>query len=181
MIPVSEQKNIIDLNPIFKGDAKNIDFSFEFSPECMDEDVNFKKPVSVTGKAYEKAAASRNSENLVMAEFILRGEYTALCSRCLEEVPVNFEYTAEYAVAPELQNEEESSVMLAPAGILDIGEAADALFFMNLPSKHLCKEDCKGICQGCGKSLNTEKCTCSGKNIDPRLAVLKKLLDKQEN
>ncbi len=176
-----EKNNVLDLNPIFKGDEKNIDFSFDFFPECLDDDVTFVKPVSVSGRVYEKAAASRNSDNLVMASFKLCGDYTALCSRCLEEVPVDFEYTADYAVATELQNEEESSVMLAPSGVLDIGEAADALFFMNLPSKHLCKDDCKGLCQGCGKNLNTEKCTCSGKNIDPRLAVLKKLLDKQEN
>jgi YD repeat-containing protein len=32
---MSEQnKNILDLNPIFKGDKTNIDFSFEFTPDC---------------------------------------------------------------------------------------------------------------------------------------------------
>ena len=168
----------LDLNSIFKGDSKNIDFSFEFMPENLDRDIVFSQPVTAKGRVYEKAAGSTRSESLVMAEIFLSGEYMTSCARCLEEIPCKVDFSAEYSVATALQNEEGEGMLLAPAGILDIGDCADALFFMNLPSKHLCKDDCKGLCQGCGKNLNSEKCTCSGKNIDPRLAVLKKLLDK---
>lgn len=173
-----QNKNILDLNPIFKGDKTNIDFSFEFVPECLDTDIVFGSPVKVSGRVYEKASAARGSDSLVIAEFSIEGSFVTHCARCFESINVPIAFSESYAVATELQNEDESGALLAENGLLDIGETADAVFFMNLPSKHLCSEECKGLCQGCGKNLNSEKCTCSGKNIDPRLAVLKKLLDK---
>ena len=32
---------------------------------------------------------------------------------------------------------------------------------LDVPMKHLCKEDCKGICFGCGQNLNDGECRCS--------------------
>lgn len=173
--------NILDLNPIFKGDSKNIDFSFEFFPECLDVTAVFEKPAKASGRVYEKAAGSYGSQSLVMLEISLTGEYNTVCARCLEDINVPYDIKAEYAVANNLQNEEEDGILFAKAGSLDVLEVADALFSINFPAKHLCKEDCKGICQGCGNNLNETSCTCTQKNIDPRLAVLKKLLDKSEN
>lgn len=43
-----------------------------------------------------------------------------------------------------------------------------------LPLKPLCREDCQGICQGCGAELNDEACTCEPV-IDSRWAALKDL------
>jgi uncharacterized protein len=178
---MEENKVVLDLNPIFKGDKKSIEFSFEFMPDCLDSEIAFSSPVRASGRVYEKAAASHGSESLVMADFLLEGEYETSCARCLEKLSLPVDFSASYAVAAKLQGEEQEGVLLAENGILDIGEHADALFFMEIPSKHLCSEECKGICQGCGKNLNFEECTCTGKNIDPRLAILQKLLDKQEN
>lgn len=173
--------NILDLNPIFKGDRKTIDFSFEFFPECFDVTAVFETPAKAVGRVYEKAASSHGSESLVMLEIKLEGEYRTVCARCLEDICVPYDIDSEYAVANKLQNEEEDGILFAKSGLLDIREVADALFSINFPSKHLCTQDCKGICQGCGINLNEGQCTCTKKNIDPRLAVLKKLLDKSEN
>ena len=52
------------------------------------------------------------------------------------------------------------------------------VFVLNMDSKLLCKDDCKGLCCRCGKNLNEEACTCQ-KEIDPRLAALKQLLEKK--
>ena len=54
---------------------------------------------------------------------------------------------------------------------LDIDELVRTDIVLNLPFVFLCREDCKGICAGCGKMLNYENCICE-KEIDPRLAVL---------
>ena len=51
--------------------------------------------------------------------------------------------------------------------------------FLALPTKFLCREDCKGLCPQCGKNLNDGSCSCK-KPVDPRLAVLQQLLDKEE-
>ncbi len=44
--------------------------------------------------------------------------------------------------------------------------------------KPLCDENCKGICPNCGADLNAGTCRCDKQEIDPRLEVLKKLLNK---
>jgi len=43
------------------------------------------------------------------------------------------------------------------------------------PMKHLCREECKGLCQICGKDLNEGPCNCSKERTDPRWAALKNL------
>ena len=47
-----------------------------------------------------------------------------------------------------------------------------------LPSKILCKPDCKGLCYKCGKNLNLGDCGCK-KDVDPRMEALLQLLDEQ--
>ena len=56
-------------------------------------------------------------------------------------------------------------------------EIIRTVFVLNMDSRLLCSEDCKGICGGCGKNLNHETCVCQ-KEIDPRLAGLAKFLSK---
>lgn len=44
--------------------------------------------------------------------------------------------------------------------------------------KALCEEECKGLCPECGINLNFEKCQCVEDTTDPRLMVLKKLMNQ---
>jgi uncharacterized protein len=48
-------------------------------------------------------------------------------------------------------------------------------FYLALPMKPLCREDCKGLCPQCGTNLNTGSCECGPALEDPRLAPLKQL------
>ncbi|SMB93588.1 uncharacterized protein SAMN00017405_0057 [Desulfonispora thiosulfatigenes DSM 11270] len=55
---------------------------------------------------------------------------------------------------------------------LDLTDLVTENIILNLPTKILCSEACKGICPYCGKNLNKEKCNCANEQIDPRLAIL---------
>ena len=59
---------------------------------------------------------------------------------------------------------------------LDLDGLLTDVFFLSLDSKNLCKEDCRGLCPGCGADLNVEPCRCK-KETDPRLAGLAKFFD----
>ena len=48
--------------------------------------------------------------------------------------------------------------------------------FLDLPSKLLCSEDCKGLCPVCGKNRNEGDCGCEKQTVDPRLEILKQLM-----
>ena len=80
-------------------------------------------------------------------------------------------------LAEELEDEDSDDILLLEDGAVDLGDLARTVFILEMDTKTLCSEDCKGICPGCGVDLNQGTCTCK-KEVDPRLAVLAKLLDK---
>jgi uncharacterized protein len=60
----------------------------------------------------------------------------------------------------------------------DLDDIVTTCFVLNMDSKFLCKEDCKGLCFRCGANLNEGPCSCRPET-DPRFAALGKLLDKK--
>ena len=48
-------------------------------------------------------------------------------------------------------------------------------FCLALPVKPLCEENCLGLCPVCGVNKNTEDCSCTTTEGDPRLAALRGL------
>ena len=77
----------------------------------------------------------------------------------------------------ELEEDDNDDILLLDNGTVDLSELARETFILNMPSKTLCREDCRGLCSGCGVNLNYEKCRCK-KEVDPRLAALAKLLEQ---
>jgi uncharacterized protein len=56
--------------------------------------------------------------------------------------------------------------------LLDLSEAIRQNALLAVPMKPLCREDCSGLCQQCGKDLNKGQCDCNKSEIDPRWAKL---------
>ena len=42
-----------------------------------------------------------------------------------------------------------------------MGDEIREEFVLGFPTKHLCSEECLGLCQGCGADLNVEECLCN--------------------
>lgn len=77
----------------------------------------------------------------------------------------------------ELKNEDSDDIVLLEDDQLDLDGLITDVFLLSLDTKNLCKEDCRGLCPGCGADLNSEPCRCS-KQVDPRLAGLAKFFEK---
>ena len=60
---------------------------------------------------------------------------------------------------------------------LPLDELVEEELILNLPSKNLCRKDCRGLCPKCGKNLNEGLCGCRSDTIDPRLEVLRQLMN----
>ena len=58
---------------------------------------------------------------------------------------------------PKMSEEDELSYDM-PTIILD--DIISTFFIMNFPSKILCMENCKGLCDKCGQNLNDGECDC---------------------
>ena len=58
---------------------------------------------------------------------------------------------------------------------IDLDEVLREQFYLALPMKPLCREDCAGLCPQCGTNRNTGTCSCETEPEDPRLAPLRRL------
>jgi uncharacterized protein len=79
-------------------------------------------------------------------------------------------------IVTNLENEENDDIAVIPDMQLNPEEFCYPDIVMSLPTKLLCKDDCRGLCPDCGKNLNTGDCNCTKTEIDPRLAALAELL-----
>lgn len=102
------------------------------------------------------------------------------CDRCLADVhvtlPVHIDRQlqqkkkAELDSADESENDDEHGFI--EGSLLDADELIRDELILALPSKVLCKEDCKGLCSICGKNLNEGSCDCETDSRDPRMAAI---------
>jgi len=64
--------------------------------------------------------------------------------------------------------------------LLDLTEVLRQYAVMEAVRGTLCADDCLGLCPVCGQSLNQGDCGCDRSHVDPRMAPLLALLDKEE-
>ena len=82
-----------------------------------------------------------------------------------------------YVTIVEEDTADNPELFLLEGDEIDLDEILSTCFVLDMETKFLCSEDCKGLCSTCGKNLNLGPCECR-KPIDPRFAVLEQLLDK---
>ena len=164
---------IIDINPILKGEKKQLNVDYLLSIKNEIEEINFDESFLVKGSVKDMAGyITLNLEANV--------KYKTYCARCLtpisESILIVFEKTV-VTEDTELQNEDNDDYIVSEDGFIDIDETLIEQIFLELPLRHLCKEDCKGLCPKCGCDLNKEQCNCTLAEPDPRFDVLRKLLE----
>ena len=173
----------LDLRPLLAGD-KLLTFDYQLSPNTADDvtsvlyGVSFPSPMKVTGDITNTAGYMRMTLSLSV-------DYVAECARCLSPVSGSFTLDLEKTVAPrnilaDVPEEKLDDYAIIEDGFLDIDDQLYDQLEMEFPSRFLCGEDCKGLCQRCGKNLNLGDCSCEANEIDPRLAPLAKLLEKMK-
>lgn len=165
----------IDVKPILRGEVKSIKLDYKLPVEL--EGVKFEEEAHVVGEILDRAGYIRMTLKLSVP-------YVAECARCLDEVRGFFEEDFERTVVTkgsvseeELDENVDEYAVIDDNGELDVDEEVAETIVLAFPKKILCDEDCLGLCPVCGKRKKDGDCGCVTKEIDPRLAVLKKLLD----
>ena len=151
--------------------------SQDFSCELSTEDLGFPSIVrylsvpAAEGRVYNEAGVLR-------LEGEIRTELLCICDRCAAEFECA-KTTPLSAVIVEKNddNADDPELFYLDGDEIDLDEILSTLFILDMDTKFLCREDCKGLCPRCGKNLNAGPCGC-GKEFDPRFAVLEQLLDK---
>lgn len=163
---------IIDLKQIFVNENKvlPLDCRFDLTEVDFMGEFPLKEPVKVVGKVFNRAGIVTLS---VVCEYL----FSSGCARCGRETSKTYNVPIERVLVNKLHNGENDEMILLQDGKLDLYELVFTEIVLSLPTKHLCSEDCKGICQNCGKNLNDGPCGCATKKVDPRLAALADFLD----
>ena len=163
---------LLNVKPILHTPGKRLDFQFELDLSDMEFSGRYpiSRPVAVSGEV-------RNTAGILELSLNARSTLDAVCDRCGKAFVQEKDVLFACMLAEELQNEENDEIVLLEDGMVDVGDLARTAFILDMDTKTLCSEDCKGLCPRCGADLNLGPCSCK-KETDPRLAVLAKLLEK---
>jgi len=165
----------LDVKKLIHAPGEKVEFRFSLDLSDVDFGGRYpvRQPVVVTGQV-------RNIAGMLVLNFDAASTLDAVCDRCMKEFSMDKKVSAEFLLAEELQDEENDEIILLENGAFDLGDLARTVFLLEMDTKILCSEDCKGLCSRCGADLNQGPCGCK-KDVDPRLAVLAKLLEQKED
>ena len=97
------------------------------------------------------------------------GDFELLCARCLEPVPQHLSGEFDLIFRPESADveageraitEEETEIGYYGKSGLLLEDVVREQVLLALPSRTLCQQSCKGLCQSCGHNLNSGDCGC---------------------
>ena len=152
--------------------------SVSFSVSIDLSDLRFGNCFPVTEPVKAEGTVRNTAGVLVMTGNVTTCLH-GVCDRCADSFTRDVDIPLNVVLVTELASEENEDEWVFPleGDSADLEDIIRTVFVLNLESKLLCMEDCKGICGGCGKNLNREACSCQ-KELDPRFAALKQLLEK---
>lgn len=145
----------IQLKQLFDivGERKEIDYKIPLEELDGYKAVSFKTPVSINGEVENRAG-------IVTLKFHTSFVLNHVCDRCLKMFEREYDYDFEHTIVRDSQKEDDEHIVCENM-VLDLDELAISDLLLQLPSKILCKEDCKGLCFICGQNLNEASCECS--------------------
>ena len=165
---------LLGLSKIIDCPGASVPFSpsVDLSDLCFGVSYPVSEPVKAEGMV-------RNTAGVL----VMTGEITTCihgtCDRCANPFDRELNLPINVVLVTEMANEENEDEWVFPleGDSADLDDIVRTVFVLNLDSKLLCKEDCSGLCHRCGKNLNDGPCSCQ-KELDPRFAALKQLLEK---
>lgn len=153
-------------------------FERTFQPDEVGEDDDAYKVVAPVRLAFD---VHKDKDKFRLTGTVST-ELELPCGRCLEPflLPVDLAFDERYLPHSEAASEAEREVEEQDLQIgyyredqIDLNELMREQFYLALPMKPLCREECRGLCVHCGTNLNDASCDCVVSWEDPRLAPLK--------
>lgn len=145
---------IVDLKQLYGTVGERLSLDYTADAEKLGN-YSFLKPLTVKGSIVNRAG-------IVILTYNANFTLNAVCDRCLREFAWDGDFDFEYVLVRSLNGEDDGEYIVTEADKLDMDELAIADCLLELPSKMLCKEDCKGLCRHCGADLNINDCGCQG-------------------
>jgi uncharacterized protein len=148
-------------------------------------------PMPVRGRA--ELIEEHRGPRQIVPDIRLRAGYEARfslnCARCLEPVMHSLQESFDLifrpigsdAGAPEHAiSTSDTEIGYYQDGGLALEDVLREQVLLCLPVRALCRQDCKGLCPGCGRNLNKEACICEAPS-DPRWTALADLRSRMKS
>jgi len=171
-----------------------IDFQEEFPPDAIDLGAEVRQITVLKTSGRAQLVEEHHGKRNIIKDIRLQGDLATTlelpCARCLDPVvqKVARSFDLLYRPLGTDAGNEELSVTAAEAEIgyyqgegLLLEDTVREQVLLSVPLKVVCREDCKGLCPGCGRNWNQGPCDCKAKTTDPRLAVLKDIRKQLEH
>ena len=163
----------LDLRSVIHTPDAKKDFQLEVDLSHLD----FFGQTPITRPVQAKGCVTNHAGALTL-EGAAQSLLDLTCDRCGKPFSREKIVPLDALVAQELEDEENDEILLLDGYELDLDEVVTTAFILAMDTKNLCSDDCKGLCSGCGVDLNVDTCRCKPE-VDPRLAALAQLLDKE--
>ena len=143
----------INLKQIFSIVGDSRDISCEIGADELSDvrGYTFGSPVSINGRVYNRAG-------VVYLEYSVDFTLNIICDRCLKELEREYHFDFDHIVVPSVSNSDNDDYIVADGESIEVNEIALTDMLLSLPTKVLCREDCKGLCMVCGCDLNEKQC-----------------------
>lgn len=86
-------------------------------------------------------------EDEMFIDIAANSRYDSFCYRCVSDVAND--WTTNFTLTLDIDKQKE---------FIDISEDIRQEMILNLPTRILCQNDCKGLCIDCGINLNNQEC-----------------------
>lgn len=176
----------IDLTQLLEGKISELAVEDFFTPG--DEDAAVPHGIKLASPMHVFCKVKDNHGCLTLTASA-EAEYETVCDRCLSPISTSLSFSIErlieskgtHITADDPDFEDEDDILHLVNGCVEIGADLAEAFVLELPMRHLCDEECPGLCPKCGKRRADGDCGCKfEKEIDPRLKVFQKLLEKPQ-
>ena len=141
-----------------KGATMLLDMREQMAPVDLGRSLlRFAEQVEFVGQA-------TNTGRRIVVRGSAKGRAMAVCDRCLEEfamdlaTPIGESY---YRVDEAPADPDDDERIYGEDDIIDISSDIEQAFLLTLPIRIVCRDDCRGLCPGCGRNLNAEECSCA--------------------
>ncbi len=150
---------VINLKQLYNITGEKLVLDYAVNEERLKsvKGYTFLNPISVKGTVINRAG-------VVLLDYTADFTLRVCCDRCLAEFVRDYSYEFSHVLVRSLENDDDGygEYVVTETDELDMDELAITDCLLELPSKLLCKEDCKGLCPVCGTNLNEKQCNCKG-------------------
>lgn len=137
-----------------QGKKEHLDASFPLDEELISsKGYKFLTDVHLVGEyAYEDEELSLSA----LCEVTLN----CVCDNCGEEFETVLRFPLNETFVEDYNSTDDDDYVISHVAV-DLTKPVEDAFLLALPTKMLCKENCKGLCEICGKNKNLYSCSCA--------------------